>query len=169
MNQELYAEKGGGTRQKLRSMITWDYLASSHLLLDFFYKWENSAPEKVIRPETQIWKLQVRGRIQSQVSAHHPSLTPFSDPCGLRGSGRDWKCNSEPRQKCTKFTFLSPKTQKLKNAVDLLLYFFPPECLLSSERVLNWSGEGVGWGARDGCAGNRETNVMQSEINLKFC
>ena len=57
--------------------------------------------------------------------AHHPSLTPFSDPCGLRGSGRDSKCNSEPTQKCTKFTFLSPKTQKLKNAVDLLLYFSP--------------------------------------------
>ena len=32
------------------------------------YKWEDSAPEKAIRPETQLWQLQVRGRIQTQVS-----------------------------------------------------------------------------------------------------
>ena len=81
-----------------------------------------------------------RSEAEFKPKPHPPSLTPFSDPCGLPGPGRDWKCNSEHRQKCTLQVHIPlPQTQKLKNAVGWLLYFSPPKCLLSSESIkLKW-------------------------------
>lgn len=72
------------------------------------------------------------------------------------------------RNALSKFTFLSPKHRNLKT-LWVGCCIFPLQNVFSPVRVLSWSGGGVGWRARDGYAGNRETNVTQSEINLKFC